>query len=108
MPDLVLMPSLRDIHQDHSTIAQEGLRAFKNTTILGYELIWNNLTFDTTSFVRLDKKYIQAKCDALKEYNSQRGRDYMSEEFIFSLARTRGVQIGSQYAESFEVIRWVM
>jgi LmbE family N-acetylglucosaminyl deacetylase len=107
-PDLVLMPSLNDIHQDHSTIAQEGLRAFKNTTILGYELIWNNLTFNTTSFVKLDKKYIQAKCDALKAYKSQAGRDYMSEEFIFALARTRGVQIGTKYAESFEVIRWVM
>lgn len=107
-PDLVLMPSLNDIHQDHSTIAQEGLRAFKNTTILGYELIWNNLTFDTTSFVKLKAKYIQAKCDALKEYKSQGSREYMSEEFIFALARTRGVQIGSKYAESFEVIRWVM
>lgn len=107
-PDLVLMPSLNDIHQDHSTIAQEGLRAFKNTTILGYELIWNNLHFDTTSFVKLDKKHIQAKSDALKEYKSQGIRDYMSEEFIFSLARTRGVQIGTQYAESFEVIRLVI
>jgi len=105
-PDLVLMPSLNDIHQDHSTIAQEGLRAFKNTTILGYELIWNNLTFNTTSFVKLDKKYIQAKSDALKEYKSQGNRDYMSEEFIFALAKTRGVQIGCKYAESFEVIRW--
>ena len=107
-PDLVLMPSLNDIHQDHSTISQEGLRAFKGTTILGYELIWNNLTFNTTSFVKLDKKHIQSKCDALKAYKSQGERDYMSEEFIFALARTRGVQIGSKYAESFEVIRWVM
>jgi len=107
-PDLVLMPSLNDIHQDHSTIAQEGLRAFKGTTILGYELIWNNLTFNTTSFVKLDKKYIQAKCNSLKEYKSQGARNYMSEEFIFALAKTRGVQIGTQYAESFEVIRWVM
>jgi len=107
-PDLVLMPSMKDIHQDHSTIAQEGLRAFKNTTVLGYELIWNNLTFDSTSFVKLDEKYIQAKCEALQEYKSQVGRDYMSEEFIFALAKTRGVQIGSQYAESFEVIRWVL
>ena len=40
--DLVFIPSLHDIHQDHTTIAQEGLRAFKNTTLLGYELIWNN------------------------------------------------------------------
>jgi len=107
-PDLVLMPSLNDIHQDHSTIAEEGLRAFKGTTILGYELIWNNLTFDTTSFVKLDKKYIQAKVDALHEYKSQGSRDYMSKEFIFALAKTRGVQIGAEFAESFEVIRWVM
>lgn len=108
MPDLVLMPSLNDIHQDHSTIAQEGLRAFKNTTILGYELIWNNLTFNTTSFIKLEKKHIQAKCDALKEYKSQGARDYMSEEFIFALSKTRGVQIGTEYAESFEVIRLVI
>ena len=107
-PDLVLMPSLNDIHQDHATIAQEGLRAFKSSTILGYELIWNNLTFNTTSFVNLDEKHIQQKCDALKEYKSQGQKNYMSEDFIFSLAKTRGVQIGSRFAESFEVIRWVI
>ncbi|RUM69706.1 MAG: PIG-L family deacetylase [Sulfurovum sp.] len=107
-PDLVLMPSPHDIHQDHSTIAQEGLRAFKTCTILGYELIWNNLTFNTTSFIKLEAKHIQCKCNALKEYKSQDGRAYMSEDFIYSLAKTRGVQIGTQYAESFEVIRWII
>ena len=108
LPDLVLMPSLHDIHQDHSTIAQEGLRAFKNCTILGYELIWNNLTFNTTCFIKIDKKHVQCKCDALKEYKSQEGRAYISEDFIYSLAKTRGVQIGTTYAESFEVLRWVI
>jgi len=107
-PDLVLMPSLHDIHQDHSTIAKEALRAFKTTTLLGYELIWNNLTFNTTSFIKLDEKHIRCKCNALKEYKSQNGRDYMSEEFIFALAKARGVQIGTKYAESFEVIRWII
>lgn len=104
-PDLVLIPSLNDIHQDHATIAYEGLRAFKNCTVFGYELIWNNLRFSTDAFVKLDKTHIQKKIDALKAYKSQSGRDYMSEEFIFSLAKTRGVQIGVEYAESFEVIR---
>jgi LmbE family N-acetylglucosaminyl deacetylase len=108
VPDLVLMPSLHDIHQDHSTIAQEGLRAFKLCTILGYELIWNNLTFNTTSFVKLEKRHVQCKCNALKEYKSQEGRNYMSEDFIYSLAKTRGVQIGTTYAESFEVLRWII
>ena len=107
-PDLVFIPSLKDIHQDHSTIAQEGLRAFKNTSILGYELIWNNLSFDTTSFIPLEKRHVQAKSDSLKEYKSQGQRDYMSTEFIFSLAKTRGVQIGTEYAEAFEVVRLIL
>ncbi len=106
--DLVFLPSLNDIHQDHKTVAEEGLRAFKNTTILGYELIWNNLTFNTTSFVKLNKKHIEKKALALKEYKSQDGRNYMSDEFIFSLAKTRGVQIGCDYAEAFEVLRLII
>lgn len=106
-PDLVLLPSLNDIHQDHSTVAQEGLRAFKQKTILGYELIWNNLTFSTSCFVQLNESHIQKKCHALKAYASQQHRDYISEEFVASLARARGVQIGCQYAEAFEVIRLI-
>ena len=106
--DLVLMPSMRDIHQDHTTVATEGLRAFKTKTILGYELIWNNLSFDTTCFVKLDKSHVENKVNALAEYKSQNTRDYMSKEFIFSLARVRGVQIGAAYAESFEVVRLII
>lgn len=103
--DMVFLPSLHDIHQDHTTIAQEGLRAFKNTTLLGYELIWNNLTFNTQCFIKLEERHIRAKADALKKYKSQGFRDYLSEDFIFSLAKTRGVQVGCQYAEAFEVVR---
>jgi LmbE family N-acetylglucosaminyl deacetylase len=106
--DLVLMPSLNDIHQDHLTVSQEGLRAFKTTSILGYELIWNNLTFNTTCFIRLEEHHLQNKIKALKYYKSQKGKDYISPEFVKSLAKARGVQIGSQYAEAFEVIRWVI
>lgn len=106
-PSLILMPCLNDIHQDHSTVAQEGLRAFKQKTILGYELIWNNLTFSTTCFIKLEQHHVQAKYEALQRYDSQRHRDYMGQDFIFSLAKTRGVQIGHEYAEAFEVIRLI-
>ena len=107
-PDLVLMPSRNDIHQDHSTIAEEGLRAFKYNTILGYELLWNNLQFNTQCFIRLKKRHLQCKVDALAAYGSQKGKNYMSRNFIFSLAKTRGVQIGTDFAECFEVVRWVL
>ena len=102
------MPSLNDIHQDHKTIAEEGLRAFKNRTVLGYELIWNNLKFNTDCFVSLDKNDIEKKVEALSKYKTQEGREYMSKEFIFALAKARGIQIGVEYAESFEVIRWII
>lgn len=106
--DLILLPSLKDIHQDHKTIAEEGVRAFKGKTILGYELIWNDLSFDTTSFVKLSQENVNSKFRALQCYKSQGGRTYMSEDFIFSLAKMRGIQIGAEYAECYEVVRWVI
>jgi LmbE family N-acetylglucosaminyl deacetylase len=107
-PDLVFMPSENDMHQDHNTIANEGLRAFKFCSILCYELPWNNLTFKTSTFVHLEEKHIKTKVDALKEYRSQAHRPYANEEFIRALARTRGVQIGDKYAETFDVIRLII
>lgn len=107
-PDLVLLPSSNDLHQDHATVSMEGVRAFKNTSILGYEIPWNNIAFRTQAFITLSEENLGQKIHALDAYNSQKGRSYANEEFIRSLARTRGVQIGSRYAEAFEVIRWVM
>ena len=107
-PDLVFLPSSNDLHQDHSTVSIEGIRAFKNTTILGYEIPWNNIAFQAVAFIILSEENINTKINALDAYNSQKGRSYANEEFIRSLARTRGVQIGSRYAEAFEVIRLVV
>lgn len=107
-PELILMPDLEDVHQDHGTIATEGLRAFKFSSILSYELPWNNLSFTTSSFVHLDETHIQKKVNALKAYKSQEHRSYSDENFIRSVARTRGVQIGTNYAEAFHVVRWIL
>lgn len=107
-PDMVFLPSANDTHQDHQIIAQEGFRAFKRTTMLGYEVPWNNLDFRTSCFVELSEANLAAKIRAVGTYESQKHREYASAEFIRSLALTRGVQIGKRYAESFEVVRWVI
>ncbi len=109
-PDLVFLPSKDDVHQDHQTIYAEGLRAFKFTRILSYEMPWNNLTITTNSFVLLEDHHIEKKIEAIECYQSQvnAGRRYANEEFVKSLARTRGVQSGVHYAEAFEVIRWLV
>lgn len=107
-PDLVLAPCLNDIHQDHKTIADESVRAFKNTTLLGYEMLWNNLSFNTQAFFILDERHVEKKVKAFSCYQSQKFRNYANEDFIKGLAATRGTQIGEKYAEVFEVIRIVI
>jgi N-acetylglucosamine malate deacetylase 1 len=107
-PDLVFMPSPHDIHQDHQVIAAEGLRAFKRHTLLGYEMPWNNIVFETRCFIPLKKQHIVKKIEALRCYKSQAHRSYLGDDFLWSMALTRGTQIEGGYAEAFEVVRWVM
>ena len=107
-PTIVFSPSLNDLHQDHKIVAEEARRMFKRTSILGYEMPWNNISFDTLSFSVLEKRHVDRKVEALKCYQSQRHRAYLNDEFINSLALARGVQISVPYAEAFEVVRWIM
>jgi LmbE family N-acetylglucosaminyl deacetylase len=106
-PDAVLMPSLRDIHQDHQVVAAEGLRAFKRTTLLGYEIPWNNFNFDHQAYVGLDRRHVERKVAALACYESQKHRNYANPDYIWNLARTHGINVGREYAEVFEVYRLV-
>jgi LmbE family N-acetylglucosaminyl deacetylase len=107
-PDLVLLPSAFDTHQDHQAVHSEGVRAFKQVSMLGYEIPWNNLSFDTTAFVFLEEADVAKKVAALGCYKSQAHRSYANEEFIRALARTRGTQIGGRFAEAFQAVRWIM
>ena len=108
-PDLVFMPGENDVHQDHFTVAREGKRAFKKTNMLAYEEVWNDFYSETNFLIALDEKHIEAKIKALNCYDSQKQiRNYVNEDFIFGLARVRGVQMSRpevQFAEAFSVIR---
>ena len=106
-PHAVLQPSLRDIHQDHQVIAAEGLRAFKRTTILGYEIPWNNFDFGYQAYVALEQDHLERKVAALAKYESQQHRRYSDPEYIWNLARTHGINVNREYAEVFEVYRVV-
>lgn len=107
-PELVFTPSSYDIHQDHKVTREETLRAFKQSTILGYEQPWNNISFNTDAFIHIDEGHIKKKIKALQCYESQKHRKYLNENFIRSLAVTRGVQINVDLAETFEVVRWII
>ena len=108
-PDLVLTPSPNDLHQDHQTVTNEALRAFKHSTILGYELPWNNIIFRENCFITLEERHICKKIEALWNYKSQISRrHYFDKEYLMGLTRSRGVQINKKYAEAFEAIKIVL
>lgn len=107
-PDLVFCPSSYDIHQDHQTICMEAKRAFKGTTILGYEFIWNNFQFASQCFIELEETDIEHKVTAMEQYKSQSKRLYAKDKLIRGVANYRGLQAQVEYAEAFEVIRWIV
>lgn len=107
-PDLILTPSPTDIHQDHQVISEEAIRAFKKISILGYEMPWNNLSFNTRCFITLEEKHIERKMESLTEYKTQADRPYFQNDFVKAQATMRGIQISTRYAEAFEVIRWTL
>jgi N-acetylglucosamine malate deacetylase 1 len=107
-PDLVLVPSSHDTHQDHGTIFWEALRAFKKeSSIWGYEHPWNNLTFTSDIFVKLTEEHVSQKLQSLKSYKSQIGKAYMEERNIRALLCTRGAQVDVEFAETFELVRLI-
>src|SRR6187402_777052 len=95
-PEIVFQPSTHDVHQDHQTIAQEGLRAFKRTTVLGYEIPWNNFDFSYGAYLALERRHA-----------SQQHRRYADEEYVWNLARVHGTNVNRDYAEVFQVYRIV-
>ena len=107
-PEVVFQPAHHDVHQDHQTIAQEGLRAFKRTTILGYEIPWNNFDFSYGAYISLEQAHVERKVAAVRRYASQQHRRYANEEYIWNLARVHGTNVNREYAEVFQVYRLVV
>lgn len=107
-PTLVFLPCSDDIHQDHKTFYEEGLRAFKYSKILGYELPWNTQNSNHSCHVIIEQRHLDKKLEAMSCYISQSHRPYFGSDFISYLARIRGVQAGSKLAESYELLKWFL
>lgn len=107
-PKLVFTHSSVDTHQDHKVVYEETIRAFKYSSILGYTHPWNEFApADNRFFYSLTKADVDQKVKALREYKSQVDRDYFKEDTIINTMKMCGQKINRDYAESFEVIRWI-
>lgn len=107
-PDIVFVPHSNDCHQDHQVITQEAIRAFKRCTIFGYRLPWNLFTEQSQGFIALNEWQADRKVQVLQQYISQREKWTTKRQAIEAHLRSEGAKIHQKYAESFEVIRWII
>lgn len=105
-PDLLIIPSPGDLHQDHAVISNEGVRAF-NGSIICWEPYRGN--FVPNFFVSLSLKNVKAKIRMLSTYESQlaKGRRYFSGRMVHAKAIFRGANINTDYAEAFHLIQMI-
>lgn len=117
-PHSVFTHSNTDTNKDHRIIFEStiiatrpGSKTFVNDVYL-YEVLssteWNfNHPFVPNNFIKLSELDLSKKIDSLKMYETEMG-DWpypRSEEGISTLAKYRGMQIGTPYAEAFEIFR---
>lgn len=102
-PDVILAPSPEDAHQDHRTVGELVPTAFRDQVILSYEIPkWDGDLRRPNAYVALTDEIARRKTELLaKCYPSQAGRDWWGEETFLALARLRGMECRSRYAEAF-------
>lgn len=103
-PDLVVTSSENDYHQDHNTLACEAIRAFKQSTLLGYTHPWNTRKVVGNVFFELSGDNLRKKIEAISVFESQSRRSYSQPNVIESLAIEAGIASGFHYAERFELV----
>lgn len=105
-PDLVVIPSISDWHQDHRTVGKECVRAFKDVNAIAYLHIWNCQDFRLNYYVKITESDLNLKIKALSAYKSQQKRKYFDVNIIKEIANIHGFLSQSKYAEGFDLLSW--
>jgi LmbE family N-acetylglucosaminyl deacetylase len=104
-PDRIYTQCAKDRHQDHRYAALATFSAGRKTgEIFSYESPDSYPSFAPQYYVQIADT-ISTKIRALKNFQSQQSKRFFEVGAIRGLAKFRGYQIGSPYAEAFEVVR---
>lgn len=104
-PDLVFTHTRADLHQDHKTVTEESLRAFRGTTVLGFDVIRSSYGFFPNFLVEVSEDDVKAKIKALSEYTTYQSKYYFNEEITRATLVRNGALAERRFAEGFETLR---
>lgn len=108
--DAVFCPGTWDVHSDHWALARATLHASRHVPRLAcYRCNWYTSDRPLRGTLYIDiTGYLDRKLAAIRAYESEweRAGKWWAEYFT-NQARNDGMIVGVEYAECFEVIRWL-
>ncbi|HMU93612.1 MAG TPA: PIG-L family deacetylase [Anaerolineales bacterium] len=106
-PDLIFTHTRQDVHQDHNTMTDEALRAFRGITVLGFDVVRSSYGFFPSFLVEVSEENAAAKIEALSKYETYRDRYYFNAELTRSIMVRHGALAERPLAEGFDILRIV-
>jgi len=106
-PDLIFVHSKQDVHQDHLTMTDEALRAYRGITVLGFDVVRSSYGFFPHFLVEVSEENVNKKIEALSEYKTYSDRYYFNSELTRSIMVRHGALAECPFAEGFDILRIV-
>ena len=106
-PDLIFVHSRQDVHQDHLTMTDEALRAFRGITVLGFDVVRSSYGFFPHFLVEVTEEDVNKKIEALSKYETYRDRYYFNRDLTRSIMVRHGALAERPFAEGFDILRIV-
>jgi LmbE family N-acetylglucosaminyl deacetylase len=106
-PDLIFVHSKQDVHQDHNTMTEEALRAFRGITVLGFDVVRSSYGFFPHFLVEVTEEDVNKKIEALSQYETYRNIYYFNSELTRSIMVRHGALAEVPFAEGFDILRIV-
>ncbi|MCC6260694.1 MAG: PIG-L family deacetylase [Anaerolineales bacterium] len=106
-PDLIFTHTKQDVHQDHNTMTDEALRAFRGITVLGFDVVRSSYGFFPHFLVEVSEENVNKKIEALSKYQTYQDRYYFNSELTRSIMVRHGALAERPFAEGFDILRIV-
>jgi LmbE family N-acetylglucosaminyl deacetylase len=106
-PDIIFVHTVHDVHQDHLTMTEEALRAFRGITVLGFDVVRSSYGFFPHFLVAVNEADVIAKIEALSQYETYRDKYYFNSELTRAIMMRHGALAERPFAEGFDILRIV-
>lgn len=106
-PEIIFVHSNQDVHQDHLTMTEEALRAFRGITVLGFDVVRSSHGFFPHFLVEVTEADVAAKVQALLQYETYRDKYYFKADLTRAIMVRHGALAERPFAEGFDILRIV-